>query len=354
MARRVARHIECCAVNTDLLKHIRGGVYGQAFGDAFCMPALLSPDQTRARFPVIPDTLVAPDGSHIVHHGLPAGRVTDDTEQAVYLAREVLAAGAVTHAAVARAVIGWYDAVGGDTLPFAGPSTRRAVARIRAGEDPAKTGLGGDTNGAAMRVSVLGFLFPGDVEAAARAGAQSAVPTHNTRAGCASAAAVAAAVAAALSPNATLRDVLNAGLRGAEVGHEIGVQHLGASVARRIEFAVSLARDNEGDDSRRLQAIYDLVGTSLAASESVPAAFGVLALADGDPLRAARLAFELSGDADTVAAIACAIAGAFKGVDAIPAAMRATLDGANPNFDFEALARDLHAAALARRVRAYA
>ncbi len=338
-------------MNTDLLDRIRGGVYGQALGDAFCMPALLSPAQTRARFPVIPDTFVAPDATHPVHHGLPAGRVTDDTEQAVYLARAVLQAGAVTHQAVASAVIGWYDAVGGDALPFAGPSTRRAVARMRADADPATTGLGGDTNGAAMRVSVIGLLFPGDADAAAHAGAHSAYPTHNTQAGCASAAAVAAAVATALQPGVALRDVLRAGLHGAHIGQALGAQHLGANVARRIEFAISLARDHVGDDSQRLEAIYDLVGTSLAATESVPAAFGVLALADGDPMRAARLAFELSGDADTVGAIACAIAGAFRGVNAIPAALRVTLDAANPAFDFEALATALHAAAAERRVR---
>jgi ADP-ribosylglycohydrolase len=325
----------------ELIDRIRGGMYGQALGDAFCMPAHLTPALTRNHFPAIPETLVAPPPDHDVHYGLTAARITDDTEQAFFMAREMIADGRVSAEGSARAVMAWYDAIGGDTLPFVGPSTKRAVAKIRAGQSLETTGLGGDTNGAAMRVSVVGLIHPGDIEAAARDGALSAKPTHNTTVGCASAAAVAAAVACALRPGVELRDVIMAGVQGAEIGAPMGRIWLGANVARRIEFAVSLARDNHGSDTDRLMSISDLVGTSLAASESVPAAFGVLAMADGDPMRAARLAFELSGDADTIGAIACAIAGALRGVEAIPAGMRAQLRNANPNYDFDAIADGL-------------
>jgi ADP-ribosylglycohydrolase len=222
------------------------------------------------------------------------------------------------------------------------------VARLKRGTDPALSGFGGDTNGAAMRVSVVGLIYPGDPGRAALAAVESALPTHNSTTGSAAAAAVAASVAAALSPGIALRDVLLAGIAGAEQGAALAHEWMGANVARRIDFAISLARDNHGDDRDRLRAISDLVGTSLAASESVPAAFGVLALADGDPLRAARLAFELSGDADTIGAIACAIAGAWRGIDAIPVDLRAVLDAANPEFDFEQIARELHALAQQR------
>ncbi len=329
----------------ELRDRIRGGLYGQALGDAFCMPALLTPQQTRAQFGAPPYEFVAPPAHSDVHHGLPAGRVTDDTEQAVFIAREIIAEGCVTKAGVARAVVAWYDAIGGDTVAFVGPSTRRAVARIRAGGDLNATGLGGDTNGAAMRVSVIGLLHPNDVPAAARDAAASAIPTHNTRVGCASAAAVAGAVARALAPDADVRSVISAGVEAAEIGETFGSTWLGASVARRIELAVSLARDGHGSESNRLQAIFDLIGTSLAATEAVPAAFGVFALADGDPMRAARLAFELSGDADTVAAIACAIAGAYRGIEAIPAHLCETLRQVNPEMQFDTIADGLYALA---------
>ncbi len=186
-----------------LRSKIYGGVYGQALGDAFGMPALLSPAQTRARFGRITDFVAAPD-DHPVHAGLPAGRVTDDTEQAIWLARQIIADGGVTLEGSARAILGWYDAIGGDSCVFVGPSTRRGVAKIRAGVDLRQTGLGGDTNGSAMRASVVGLIHPGDVEGAARDAALTAIPTHNTHVACAAAAAVAGAVACALEPDVGL------------------------------------------------------------------------------------------------------------------------------------------------------
>jgi len=334
----------------NLLEHICGVVYGQALGDAFCMPSQITRRMTRATYPSIPSELIAPPLNHEVHHGLHAGSVTDDTEQAMFLARAMIADGGVTMEGTAQAVVAWYDFVGGDVIPFVGPSTRRAVAKIRAGQSLEANGLGGDTNGAAMRVSVVGAMFPGDVEGAARAGALSARPTHNTGVGCASAAAVAGAVARAIGSECDVRDVVLAGVEAAQIGEAIGHEWLGASVARRIEFAVGLARDGQGSDEDRLQAIFDLVGTSLAASESVPAAFAVFALADGDPLRAAQLAFSLSGDADTIGAIACAMAGGLRGVASIPESMRESLRVANPAYDFDGIAQGLlHLAGRASR-----
>ncbi len=323
-----------------LRSKIYGGVYGQALGDAFGMPALLSPAQTRARFGRITDFVAAPD-DHPVHAGLPAGRVTDDTEQAIWLARQIIADGGVTLEGSARAILGWYDAIGGDSCVFVGPSTRRGVARIRAGVDLRQTGLGGDTNGSAMRASVVGLIHPGDVEGAARDAALTAIPTHNTHVACAAAAAVAGAVACALEPDVGLRDILQASIEAARIGESLGELALGASVARRIDLAISLARDESGDDADRVQAIYDLIGTGLAASEAVPAAMGIVALADGDPVQAAWLAAELSGDADTIGAMACAVCGAWKGVEAIPVEMRETLRAANPDYDFDSVAEGL-------------
>jgi ADP-ribosylglycohydrolase len=323
-----------------LKSKILGGVYGQALGDAFCMPALLTPAQTRARFGRIASFLPAPE-DHPVHAGLPAGRITDDTEQAIWLAREIIRAGGVTLEGVARAIVGWYDAIGGDECIFVGPSTRRAVGRMRMGMDLSQTGLGGDTNGSAMRASVVGLIHPGDVEGAARDAALASLPTHNSSVACAAAAAIAGAVACALQPTADLRDIIQASITAARIGEARGALALGASVARRIEFAVSLARDEMGDDDSRIQAIYDLIGTGLAASEAVPAALGVVALADGSPMRAAMLAAELSGDADTIGAMACAICGAWQGIEAIPSEMRAQLRTANPDYDFDAVAEGL-------------
>ena len=317
-------------MNADKSK-ILGGLYGQALGDAWGMPAYFDPQQTWERFGWIDTFLAAPD-DHEVHTGLPAGRITDDSEQAFSLARAYLDAGAVTLEATVHAIIDWYDRTGGDQSRYVGPSTRRGVLALRRGEDPRTTGRMGDTNGAAMRVSVVGLLCAGDPIAAIDAAQISAIPTHGTNVAISGAAAIAAAVAVACRPDATMDALIAAGLLGAELGRKRGVTWLGASVTRKIEQAVAIARKG-GEPLARCRELYDVVGTSLAITETVGAAFGVLTLADGDPALAARYAAAVSGDADTVGAIACAMAGALRGFDAIPH-WAVTMLEADPIFQY--------------------
>ena len=59
--------------------------------------------------------------------------------------------------------------------------------------------------------------------------------------------------------------------------------------------------------------IADLVGTGVASQESVPAAFAVLEVAEGDPWQAAVISANLGGDTDTIGAIAAGMAGACAG-----------------------------------------
>ena len=70
-----------------------------------------------------------------------------------------------------------------------------------------------------------------------------------------------------------------------------------------------------------------------------------LAMANGDPKETAILAANLSGDADTIGAIACAIAGAYAGIDAIPAADIAVMeaDVVFQSYDVRAIADGLAA-----------
>ncbi len=323
-----------------LYDQILGGLYGQALGDAWCMAALLTPDQTWQRYGGWIDRFYPGPDDQPVHAGLPAGRITDDTEQAFALAESIIEDRGVTVEGAARAILRWYDRIGGDTCPYVGPSTRRAVQQLKRGVDPRSSGAYGDTNGAAMRVSVVGLVHPGDVAGAAHDAALQATPTHNTDVAMSGAAAVAGAVAMALAPGAQLDTILNAGVEAAEIGRRLGPTYMGASIARRIRLALEIA-DRADDPRARLQDIYDLVGSTLAISESVPAAFGVLAMAGGDPLQTAIYAAGLAGDADTVGAMACAIAGAWRGANAFSAEVGATLREANPELDFETTARRL-------------
>ena len=68
-------------------------------------------------------------------------------------------------------------------------------------------------------------------------------------------------------------------------------------------------------------------------------------MANGDPKQTAIYAAALSGDADTIGAMACAIAGAWKGARAFDQDIVDTLKRANPDLDFEGVASGLTALA---------
>jgi ADP-ribosylglycohydrolase len=304
---------------------ILGGLYGQALGDAWGMPAYFHPDQTWAYYGGwISDFLPGP-ADHPVHFGLPAARITDDSEQAFSLAQAFIKHDKVSLEAATEGILTWYDRVDGDRSPYVGPSTRRGVQALKRGEDPHKTGLWGDTNGSAMRIAPVGLLHPGDVIGAVEDAAVVCIPTHNTSPAIAGACAVAAAIAVAMTENVTLDAVIAGGILGAEMGCTRGRQWLGPSVARRIQMAVAIAH-GPGDERFRLREIYDVVGTSLSVPETVGSAFGVLAMASGDPQQTAIYAANLSGDADTIGAIACAMAGAYAGIDAFDKKVLERLD----------------------------
>ena len=299
-----------------MLNKILGCLYGQALGDAFAMPAQVHPDDTERCFGWLDSWQAAP-ADHIVHAGLPAGRITDDSEGAFSIAQAVIDAGAVTLEAAVNGLVAWYDRVDGDNSPYVGPSTRRGLNALKRGEDPRTTGLWGDTNGAPMRIAPIGLLHPGDIEGAVADTVTVCMPTHFTQPAVSGAAAVVAAVAIAMADGVSLDDVIAAGLRGADLGRAHGRRWFGCSTPFKIEQALMIA--NSGEDRRRkLRRLFDEVGATLNVPETVGAAFGLLAMGQGDPKETAILAANLSGDADTIGAIACAMAGTFAGFDAIP------------------------------------
>lgn len=326
---------------TDLLNKIQGGFYGQALGDAYAMPAFLNPQQTWDYYNGYIETFFDGPKSHPVHHNLTAGQVTDDTEQAAAIAEVIINEGIVSAKGIAQALVNWYQRIGGDESPYVGPSSRRAIQAIMRGADLSEVGRFGDTNGAAMRISPIGLINPGNPDRALEDAITSCIPSHYTDVAISGAAAVACAIAAAMASDSTLDDIVGAGIDAAKEGRKHGNVWLGASIPRRIEWAVDLVSTDK-PIRERLQDVYDLVGTSLAMSESVPAAFGILVMAEGDPTQSAILAATLSGDADTVAAMACAIAGAWKGVAAFNPDHLAILQQANPWLDFARLTAGLH------------
>lgn len=315
-------------------RKILGCFYGVALGDAMGMPGELWPrSRVLEHFGRIDRFLPGPDG-HFVVDGFAAGQVTDDTQQTLMLAEAIVAEdGDVVPETVAKHLVAWADRVGASEGNFLGPSSARAIDRLRNGESLWQTGRGGETNGAAMRIAPVGLVsrvqhledLVDRVEA-------SAAMSHRTDVAISGAAAIAAAVSAAVDADpedpAAIDEVIEAALLGARAGARRGVPVVAPSIARRIELALSLVR-GAADEDEALRDLYEVAGASVATTDTVPTAIALFVLADGDPRRSAILAANLGGDTDTIGAIVGGICGAFSGISAIPAELRATLDKVN-------------------------
>jgi len=306
---------------------IHGCLAGLALGDALGMPTeLLTPEQIAAEFGWVDRPVQAP--AWHPHKDLIAGRVTDDTGQALAVAHAYTADGDLTAAAVAQGLLDW-AAQGGEALSLVvGPSTRRALGRLKAGEDPRQTGRDGATNGAAYRAVPVGLVNFGRPDRLEKQVVEVCLPTHGTGVAISGALAVARAVAAALQPSADLEGILAAARQGAAQGRRHGIWVWATPLEGRIDLAVRLAAENP-EPKKALQALYDYVGVDMLVAESVAAAFGVVALAGGDPMRAVACGANIGGDTDTIAALAGAVCGAWRGIEAIDRSMLAQVEAAS-------------------------
>lgn len=329
------------------LDRARGCLMGMALGDAMGMPGELWPRaRVREHFGWIDRFLPGPDG-HFVVDGFVAGQVTDDTQQALMLAEALIEGDGVARAeVVARHLVAWADRVGASEGNFLGPSSARAIDKLRHGADPRTTGAGGETNGAAMRIAPIGILCrPADLDALVDAVVEATVMSHDTSVAVAGAALVAGVISAAIeldddvTPEA-IDACLATGFDAAHLGAQRGEPVVAASVVARSRLARELARGGGSDDDF-LQQLYDTVGASVATSETVPAAVGLLDRGKANPARVAELAANLGGDTDTIGAIATAMAGALSGLSAIPGHLVEQLVATN-NIDPTALVDRLY------------
>jgi ADP-ribosylglycohydrolase len=312
-----------------------GALYGVALGDAMGMPTEGRSRQVlRERFGWVDRFLPGPD-REFVPGGLPAGAVTDDTQQTVLIAEGILEGGGrVEPRVLARRIVEWADALGGTAGSFLGPSSARAIDALRGGVPPEESGRFGETNGAAMRIVPVGILSPAaDLPGLVDRVEQASLATHHTDVAISGAALIAGAVSAGIDapPGGAaerLDAVIATALECAELGRTHGTRVAAASVAERAAVAVGFARSARTDEEF-LQRVYDVVGTSVLTTESVPAALGVAVRAHGDPVRAAVLAANLGGDTDTIGAMAGGICGALTGAAGVPEPLRVTLDTVN-------------------------
>lgn len=311
----------------NLFDRVLGCLGGLALGDSLgCPTEFMTPDKIRAEYGWV-DRFVRAPAWH-PHHEMLAGEVTDDTGQVLAVAHALQPDGQITAEQVARSLLDWADHVGGKLDVVLGPSTRQAMERLRRGEPPRLTGRQGTTNGAAYRAVIPGLVNHDLPDRILAQVVEVCLPTHGTGAAISGAAAVAFAVAEALSGTASLETILEAAKKGAHIGKEQGAWSWSASLEKRIELAVQLVEENHSPEAT-MDSLYDFVGVDMLVAESVATAFGLVVLAQGDPMKAIQYGANIGGDTDTIAALAGAVCGAWRGATALDKGLLAQVEKVN-------------------------
>lgn len=317
--------------------------YGLALGDALGMPTQSLPRALiQQRYGRITG-LIAADADQPIAPNMPAGSITDDTEQAVLVAQLLIAGnGRIEPSALAHSLIEWEAAMKAKgSHDLLGPSTKRAIEMILAGHSPEEAGRFGTTNGAAMRITPVGIAADVDDRQGFIAHVvQACQVTHNTTLGISSAAAVAAVVSAGIN-GASLSQALAIGADVALAVQEHGHWIAGGRIAARIHWAKALCADCS--DAELADRVHDVIGTSVASQESVVAAFTLahrVADARLSAFDALCTAASLGGDTDTIAAVLGAMLGACEGMQAWPKPLIEQLDSVN-SLDLEPLVEQL-------------
>jgi len=201
------------------------------------------------------------------------------------------------------------------------------------------------TNGAAMKSWVCGLFNPDNMEKAIDDSLLMCRQTHNNVIALSGAASIAAAVSVAMTDNASLSDIIEAGIIGAREGYNKAMNFArkaaGASIEKRIKLAVEIGIKHSNNFEKCIAEMTDLIGTGINANESVPSVFGFLAAAGGDVMKSIYLAINAGNDSDTTGIMIGAIAGAFKGIGRIPEKHLPLLSAVN-NMDIEHVAREIN------------
>ncbi|MFH2126148.1 MAG: ADP-ribosylglycohydrolase family protein [Pseudomonadota bacterium] len=245
---------------------------------------------------------------------LPAGSYTDDSQMMIAILQTLAQRGGLDPAYLVQRFLALYE-------PGRGYGARidALMNRLAAGEpwDRAATDSWG--NGGAMRVGVLGVFFAEDEDICLDAALTQCRITHTHPRGLAGAAAQALAVRLAANLGARSRKP-----EPTEFVERIAakIEPIDQHVALRLRAMPPLPF---GDEAEARSALTEAYACDVSAAEAVPPALGAF-LAAQQPEQAVVLAVSLGGDADTIGAMAGALAGAYWGLEALPAPWLAILE----------------------------
>jgi len=302
---------------SNLFYKIYGSLAGVAIGDAFGTPGLFSYQETQMHYSEI-TSFTKPSSLHLSHFGLEAGEVTDDTFQTYAIADAIIDAGSVEEQTIISYLRKWYQSASERQKQLTGPSFSKAMTDAANGVDLNKNENTNYTNGAAMRISPIGWLhLNSETKEIVRDVYKASSFSHGTNLAISGASAIACAVSNALSEQATIESVIKAGKDGADVGKQFGVKWYCPSISRRIDLAVEISPPGK-PRQEVIRDLYDYLGAWISMEQCIPSVFGLFYWAQADPMKTIIAATNMGGDADTIASMVGSLCGAFSGIDAFP------------------------------------
>ena len=299
----------------DLVNRARGALIGLAVGDALGSP-------TEGKTP----NAIKQQWNRVMDFLSDAQVGTDDTEYALFSAKMLLQHGRGLTSELAACA--WKDDIisASNEYKGAGFSEMLTIANLRQGLMPPQSGqhLHSWSDGLAMRVAPYGIVAVGAPQLAAQFAEIDGAVSHSGE-GIYGGRAVAAAVAVAMA-GATLQEIIAGALT---------VIPTDSWTARAISDGVKIGSQCD-DVWQAIQPLYDKIACTYyhwsdLAPEAVGLAFGILTAATGKFSEAVLGSVNLGRDADTIAAICGAIAGASAGENQIPASWAARITTAKGN-----------------------
>ncbi|HWM75085.1 MAG TPA: ADP-ribosylglycohydrolase family protein, partial [Nocardioides sp.] len=333
---------------TELFDRAAGCLVGAAVGDALGGPTEgWSPEQIRERWGGWVEAIVGPyhkdwrTARPIAPYHKGDGHVTDDTLMTnllveVYAEKEGhLDAYDVADLLVPR-MIGervWIPELEDHALPLQRLFLAEKYIALRlhwAHADPREAGVGNAVNcGAAMYMAPVGIVNAGDPEGA-YAEAIDITGAHQSSYGREAAGVVAAAVAAAMTPGATVGSVLDSALALAKDGTRAAIEAVTTAAAKVDDWRTAIETDVLREAVRPFDTVADTYRdqglgarrpSRLHSIEELPVALGFLLIADGDWQQTVLGGVNYGRDADSIATMGGALAGALGGRSVVPAGL---------------------------------
>lgn len=292
---------------------ILGLLVGCAYGDAMGMPSeMMSRSTLKKAFPngvhkFLPSTLY-----DFIGRNFKAGSVTDDTINTLLVCDSIIENdGKFSVEKYIHLLRNWVKENGDKNPYIMGPSTLKALNAIENGTPMEKSGLFGTTNGSAMKVSPLGIICDyHDLKYLVDVVEQLCLPTHNTNIAITGASIIASIVSYVLRSKANMDEIWNLAYSTIDACENHGNDLPSASLKLRLESIQSLLKTETLPNSLlKLEKFY---GAGMETIETIPAVLALLQLSNLEPHKCADMAANLSGDTDTIGAIATAICGAAK------------------------------------------